>query len=126
MGLSTIDRSGPSFSGVQLQIRRCANASRSFAVLSSASPRCRQTALWVHRGLSSGCQNRKKEIPMKISARNQLKGTIVDVVKGATTSHIRIDIGGGVILTASITNEAGYEANLPQSKDTTSSSKTTG
>jgi molybdopterin-binding protein len=43
---------------------------------------------------------------MKISARNQLKGTIVDVVKGATTSHVRIDIGGGVTVTASITNEA--------------------
>ncbi|MGA8155881.1 MAG: molybdopterin-binding protein [Rhodoplanes sp.] len=42
---------------------------------------------------------------MRISARNQLKGTIVDVVKGATTSHVRIDIGG-VIMTASITNEA--------------------
>jgi molybdopterin-binding protein len=42
---------------------------------------------------------------MKISARNQLKGTIVDVVKGATTSHVRIDIGGA-IMTASITNEA--------------------
>ncbi|MFY9697268.1 MAG: molybdopterin-binding protein [Rhodoplanes sp.] len=42
---------------------------------------------------------------MKISARNQLKGTIVDVVKGATTSHVRIDIGG-TIMTASITNEA--------------------
>ena len=42
---------------------------------------------------------------MKISARNQLKGTIVDVVKGATTSHVRIDVGG-VIMTASITNEA--------------------
>jgi len=43
---------------------------------------------------------------MKISARNQLKGTIVDVVKGATTSHVRIDVGAGVIMTASITNEA--------------------
>lgn len=43
---------------------------------------------------------------MKISARNQLKGTIVDVVKGATTSHVRIDVGGGVVMTASITNEA--------------------
>ena len=42
---------------------------------------------------------------MKISARNQLKGTIVDVVKGATTSHVRIDIGGA-IMTASITNKA--------------------
>jgi len=43
---------------------------------------------------------------MKISARNQLKGSIVEVTKGATTSHVRIDIGGGVIVTASITNEA--------------------
>ncbi len=42
---------------------------------------------------------------MRISARNQLKGTIVDIVKGATTSHVRIDIGGAVV-TASITNEA--------------------
>ena len=49
---------------------------------------------------------------MKISARNQLKGTIVDVVKGATTSHVRIDIGGGVIVTASITNEAVDELKL--------------
>jgi molybdopterin-binding protein len=43
---------------------------------------------------------------MRISARNQLKGTIVDVVKGATTSHVRIDVGGGAVMTASITNEA--------------------
>ena len=43
---------------------------------------------------------------MKLSARNQLKGKIVDVTKGATTSHVRIDIGGGVIVTSSITNEA--------------------
>ena len=51
---------------------------------------------------------------MKISARNQLKGTIVDVVKGATTSHIRIDIGGGVIVTASITNEASTNSSSPK------------
>ena len=43
---------------------------------------------------------------MKLSARNQLKGKIVDVTKGATTSHVRVDIGGGVIITASITNGA--------------------
>lgn len=49
---------------------------------------------------------------MKISARNQLKGTVVEVTKGATTSHVRIDIGGGVIVTASITNEAVDQLNL--------------
>jgi molybdopterin-binding protein len=48
---------------------------------------------------------------MKISARNQLNGTIVDVVKGATTSHVRIDIGG-VIMTAAITNEAVEDLKL--------------
>jgi molybdopterin-binding protein len=42
---------------------------------------------------------------MKISARNVLKGKIVDIVKGATTAHVRIDVGG-TIVTASITNEA--------------------
>jgi molybdopterin-binding protein len=52
---------------------------------------------------------------MKVSARNQLKGTIVDVVKGATTSHIRIDIGG-VIVTASITNEAVDELKLAKGR----------
>jgi molybdopterin-binding protein len=43
---------------------------------------------------------------MKLSARNQLQGKVVEVKKGATTSHVRLDIGGGVIVTASITNEA--------------------
>jgi molybdopterin-binding protein len=42
---------------------------------------------------------------MKISARNVLKGKIVDIAKGATTAHVRIDIGG-TIVTASITNES--------------------
>jgi molybdopterin-binding protein len=43
---------------------------------------------------------------MRISARNQIKGTVVDVKTGATTSHIRLDIGGGNIVTSAITNEA--------------------
>ena len=43
---------------------------------------------------------------MKLSARNQIRGTVVEVQKGHTTAHVRIDIGHGVILTASITNEA--------------------
>jgi molybdopterin-binding protein len=48
---------------------------------------------------------------MKISARNRLKGTIVDVRKGATTAHVRIDVNGTVV-TASITNEAVDELKL--------------
>jgi molybdopterin-binding protein len=46
-----------------------------------------------------------EERAVKISARNVLKGKIVDVVKGATTAHVRIDVGG-MVVTASITNEA--------------------
>jgi molybdopterin-binding protein len=48
---------------------------------------------------------------MKISARNRLKGTVTEVTKGATTSHVKIDIGGAVV-TASITNEAVDELKL--------------
>ena len=48
---------------------------------------------------------------MKLSARNVLKGTIVDIVKGQTTAHVRLDIGG-TIVTASITNEAVDELKL--------------
>jgi len=43
---------------------------------------------------------------MKLSARNQIKGKVVEVRKGTTTAHVRIDIGNGVIITSSITNEA--------------------
>ncbi|RUW99141.1 MAG: transporter [Mesorhizobium sp.] len=53
---------------------------------------------------------------MKISARNVLKGTITEIVKGATTSHVRIDIGGGAIVTASITNEAVADLKLEKGK----------
>jgi molybdopterin-binding protein len=42
---------------------------------------------------------------MKLSARNVLAGKVTEVVRGATTSHVKINIGGAVI-TASITNEA--------------------
>jgi molybdopterin-binding protein len=48
---------------------------------------------------------------MRLSARNILKGTIVDVVKGTTTAHVRINVGGTVV-TASITNEAVDELGL--------------
>lgn len=48
---------------------------------------------------------------MKISARNQLKGTIVEITKGATTAHVRLDIGG-TIVTSAITNAAVDELKL--------------
>jgi len=48
---------------------------------------------------------------MRLSARNILNGTIVEVKKGQTTAHVRIDIGGAIV-TASITNEAVDELAL--------------
>jgi molybdopterin-binding protein len=53
---------------------------------------------------------------MKISARNTLKGKIVEVTKGATTAHVKIDVGGTVV-TASITNAAVDELKLAAGKD---------
>jgi molybdopterin-binding protein len=43
---------------------------------------------------------------MRISARNQINGTVLDVKKGATTSHVRVDIGSGIVVASSITNES--------------------
>jgi len=53
-----------------------------------------------------------KDRSMRISARNQIKGTVVDVKKGATTSHVRVDIGNGQTITSSITNEAVDELGI--------------
>ncbi len=48
---------------------------------------------------------------MKISARNVFEGKVVEVKKGATTSHVTLDVKG-LIFTASITNEAIEELGL--------------
>lgn len=53
---------------------------------------------------------------MKISARNQLKGRIVEITKGATTAHVRIDIGGAIV-TSSITNAAVDDLGLTVDKE---------
>lgn len=55
---------------------------------------------------------------MKISARNQLSGTVVAVHKGATTSHVVIAVGDAQIF-ASITNEAVAELGLAEGKTAT-------
>jgi molybdopterin-binding protein len=49
---------------------------------------------------------------MKLSARNQIPGTILAVKPGATTTHVTIEIAGGVTITSSITNEAAEELGL--------------
>jgi molybdopterin-binding protein len=52
---------------------------------------------------------------MKISARNQFKGVVTEVSKGATTAHVKVDIGGQIV-TASITNGAVDDLGLEVGK----------
>ena len=49
---------------------------------------------------------------MRISARNQLKGTVVEIKEGAVNSIVVIDIGGGNKVSASITMDAVKELGL--------------
>jgi molybdopterin-binding protein len=49
---------------------------------------------------------------MRLSARNVIKGKVVAVVRGATTAHVKIDVGDGKVITASITMEAVRELKL--------------
>jgi molybdopterin-binding protein len=53
---------------------------------------------------------------MKVSARNILKGTIIDIARGATTSHVRLNVNGAVV-TAAITNESVDELRLAKGQD---------
>jgi molybdopterin-binding protein len=50
----------------------------------------------------------------QISARNQLAGRVVAVHKGQTTAHVKVDLRNGIIVTASITNEAVDDLDLAE------------
>ena len=43
---------------------------------------------------------------MKLSARNQIAGTVTAITPGAVNGTVKVDIGGGSLVTASITEEA--------------------
>jgi molybdopterin-binding protein len=53
---------------------------------------------------------------MKVSARNVLKGRIIEVTKGVTTALVKIDVGG-IVVTASITNAAVDDLKLAIGRD---------
>ena len=54
---------------------------------------------------------------MKLSARNQLKGKVININKGAVNSIVSIDIGGGNIITATISCAAVEELGLKVGSD---------
>ena len=54
---------------------------------------------------------------MKLSPRNVLKGKVIAVTKGVTTSNIKLDLGNGIIITSSITVEATKDLKLKKGDD---------
>ena len=56
---------------------------------------------------------------MRLSARNQLRGTVVGLEKGAVNARIKIDVGGDNRITASITNEAVEDLDLKEGSEVT-------
>ncbi|AEI38183.1 TOBE domain-containing protein [Zymomonas mobilis] len=52
---------------------------------------------------------------LKLSARNQIKGKIVKIAKGATTSHVTLDVNGTTLM-AAITNEGVEDLKLTEGK----------
>lgn len=49
---------------------------------------------------------------MRLSARNQLPGTVVEVVAGAVTTTVKVELKGGDVVTSSITREAAEDLGL--------------
>ncbi len=48
---------------------------------------------------------------MKLSTRNILKGKVVEVKEGMIMAKVRVDIGGGNVITAIITDDALKDLN---------------
>ena len=53
---------------------------------------------------------------MKISARNQFKGTIIAIDEGAVNGIVKIDIGGGNVVSSTISMSAIKELDLAVGK----------
>lgn len=54
---------------------------------------------------------------MKISARNQLKGKVVEITEGAVNGIVKIDVGGGNIISSVITMSSIKELGLAVGKE---------
>ncbi len=53
---------------------------------------------------------------MRLSARNQLEGTVVSVVNGPVTALVKIDVGGGQHVSATLTSEAAADLDIEVGK----------
>jgi molybdopterin-binding protein len=63
----------------------------------------------------SSCLPKKRgELAMKLSTRNVIKGKVVEVKEGAVAAKVKVDIGGGNIITSTITVDAVRDLALKQ------------
>jgi molybdopterin-binding protein len=61
--------------------------------------------------------SRSTSLPrMKISARNQLAGTVRSITEGAAIANVELDVGGNRVV-ASITVEAVHELGLSEGSE---------
>ena len=51
---------------------------------------------------------------MKLTARNVLKGQVVEIKKGAVAAQVRVDIGSGNVLTSMVTVDAVHDLGIKQ------------
>lgn len=54
---------------------------------------------------------------MKISARNQLRGRVIQVTEGAVNGHVTIELSCGCKVKGSITNEAIEQLGLKEGRE---------
>ena len=54
---------------------------------------------------------------MKLSARNQLSGTVVAIEKGAVNGIVAIEVAPGLVITSSITNTSIEELGLTEGSE---------
>ena len=56
---------------------------------------------------------------MKLSTRNQIKGKVIEIVKGNVAAKVKIDNGGGNTISSTITVEAVNDLKLEKGDEVT-------
>jgi len=54
----------------------------------------------------------RKGCTMKLSARNMLKGTVAEIESGAVNCVVKVDLGGGQMISSMITMDAVKDMDL--------------
>jgi molybdopterin-binding protein len=53
---------------------------------------------------------------VELTARNQLKGTVVSVSKGPVSALVKLDVGGGQHVSATVTTEAVEQLGIAEGR----------